>query len=304
MVLPILSQKLEFWWLDNLINLQPQWILLALLSLLVSIKYLKYLLVPLSLLYVAIIGLNLAPLYLSEPSINQGSETLTIAQFNIMYENPNMERIISSLVESEYDVVLVQEVGDDKTEKIAKLIRSYPYSIGVKASDEYTSRQVLFSRWPIVEKKVHDLGYVEGSVIEVIILTPSNNTPVQIYAFHPGAPRNKMLWRLRNRTLEFVAGQVSASRLQHKIVIGDFNTSPWSPEFKNLESNGQLKNSANGYGYIPSWALYSSNKLIRLLSSAYIDHCLVSRSVHVHNKQYHFIDGSDHLLISTELGLY
>ncbi len=61
-------------------------------------------------------------------------------------------------------------------------------------------------------------------------------------------------------------------------------------------------NSADGYGYIPSWSRYSTSKLVRLISSAYIDHCLVSKSFNIKNKKYQYIKGSDHVLISTELG--
>jgi len=302
LALPVLSQAITLWWLDNLINLQFQLSLLAFILVLVSRKYLRSALIPLSLLYIAIIFYNFSPLYKIDHPNHQGKETLNIAQLNISYENPNIDKIISGIGDADYDVILIQEVADNKVGEIGKLAQFYPYSVGSKSPDGYTSGLALFSRWPIASRKVHDLGYVEGKIIEADIHTPDKNTPVKIFALHPGAPRNEMLWQLRNTTLAFVAAQVSASSSLYNIVIGDINTSPWSPVFKSLKNSGQLQNSANGYGYIPSWARYGSNKLVRLITSVYIDHCLVSKSFKINNKEYQTVNGSDHVLISTELG--
>jgi len=301
-MLPVLSQAITLWWLDNLINLQFQLSLLAVLLVIISRKYFRSLFIPSSLLYFAIIFYNFSPLYKIDHPNHQGKETLNIAQLNISYENPNIDKIISGIADADYDVILIQEIADDNVEKIGKLAQFYPYSIGSKSLDKYTSGLALFSRWPIANKKVHDLGYVEGKIIEAVIHRPHKNTAVKIFALHPGAPRTEMLWQLRNATLAFVAAQVSASSAPYNIVIGDINTSPWSPVFKSLKITGQLQNSANGYGYIPSWARYGSSKLIRLFSSVYIDHCLVSKSFKINNKVYQTVNGSDHVLISTELG--
>jgi len=257
MAIPVLSQKLTLWWLDNLINLQLQLSLAAILLVLLSIKYIQYLFIPLSLIYFVIILYNFGPLYKPNHQKHQNKETLKIAQLNIKYKNPNIDNIISAIGDADYDVILIQEVGDGEIDKIKKLTEYYPYSIGTDPLDE--SGLALFSRWPIVSKKIHDLGYADGIVIEAVIHTPEKNTPVHIYALHPSAPRNELLWHLRNNTLTYVASQVSGSSLQYKIVIGDINTSPWSPAFKSLKTKGHLSNSAEGYGYIPSWARYSTN---------------------------------------------
>lgn len=302
MILPIAWQKLTFWWLDNLINLQLQWSILALLLILLSLKYLQQLVIPFSLLYLVVITYNFAPFYKIEGHKEKSKEILNIAQLNIQYGNPGIDDLVVELGQSNYDVILLQEVGDNEHEKINKLIDYYPYSAGAGYLENYPSGMALFSRWPLVARKTHNLGYVGGNIIEVIIQSPENAIPIHLFALHPGAPRNKTLWQLRNSTLDYVAQQVSASRLPYKIVIGDINTSPWSPAFKSLENTGVLQNSARGFGYIPSWAPGSTNKLIRWIISAYIDHCLVSSSFKIINKEYKTINGSDHVLIATVLG--
>jgi len=243
------------------------------------------------------------PLYTFDNTQQSTHETLKISQINIRYENPDIDKLISKIGESDFDVILLQEVADNQHDKIKSLLTYYPYSIGTRPSEGYPSGLALFSRWPIVNRKIHNLGYVEGHVIESIIQSPKNSTPIQIFAIHPGSPRNEALWKLRNATLNYVAHQISSSFLQYKILIGDFNTSPWSAEFKSLESISELHSSADGFGYIPSWSYNNFNSLLRIISSAYIDHCLVSDSFTILNKQYQSINGSDHVLVFTELGL-
>ena len=303
MVLPVISQKLTSWWLDNLINLQLQWSILAVLLMLLSLKYIQYFFIPLSLLYLVLIVYNFAPFYKPGDFEPSGNETLNIAQLNIKYGNPYIDRLVDEIGYSDYDVILLQEVGDNERETVRRLIEFFPYSTGVSHLENFPSGMALFSRWPVVNSKIHDLGYVEGHIIEVIVQSPESTVPVHIFALHPGAPRSKALWRLRNLTLVYVAHTVSASSLPHKIIIGDINTSPWSPEFKYLRNTSALLNSAHGFGYIPSWSFSSLNKFARMMSSAYIDHCLVSDVFKIINKEYRPVSGSDHLLISTRLGL-
>lgn len=143
----------------------------------------------------------------------------------------------------------------------------------------------------------------QSDIIEAIIQTPDHASPIQIFGLHPGSPRSETLWKLRNLTLEYISEKFSHSLLPNKILVGDFNTSPWSPEFKNMEKISAAKNSAHGFGYIPSWSLTNLNGLLRFISSAYIDHCLVSDTFTVINKQHFKINGTDHLLISTTLGI-
>jgi len=287
MILPAISPKLTSWWLDNLINLQLQWSIAAILLTLLSLKYIQSFIIPLSLLYLVLVVYNFAPFYKPGDFEPAGKETLNIAQLNIRYGNPYIDRLVDEIGYSDYDIILLQEIGDNERESHL---------------ENFPSGMALFSRWPVVNSKIHDLGYVEGRIIEVIVQSPESAVPVHIFALHPGAPRSKALWRLRNSTLDYVAHKVSASRLPHKIVIGDLNTSPWSPEFKYLRKTGALLNSAHGFGYIPSWSHSSLNKFVRMISSAYIDHCLVSDAFKIINKKYRPVGGSDHLLISTRLG--
>ncbi len=307
-LLPALSADIPLWWLDNLLSLQLQWSLLAVLLTLINVKYVPKCALPFALLYLMVIGYNQLPFYLSAENKLQNQPLfkmtqLKIAQLNIRYENTHMDKLTAAVSSPDFDVLVLQEAADYQHKKIKALSRYYPYSIGIEPLESTPSGLALFSRWPIVERKIHNLGYKGGHILEVIIQAPETETPVQIFALHPASPRSEKLWQLRNATLAYTSELVSSSSLPNKIVIGDFNSTPWSGQFKYLQKNSRLKNSAEGFGYIASWSYSAVNYVMRLLSSAYIDHCLVSSTFTVLNKQYQRVQGSDHLLLLTELAV-
>ena len=267
-IIPCLPVKITSWWLDNLLSLQLQWSLLAIMLLIISIRRAKKILVTLSLLPVTIIIYMYMQLPFStlagSPLLEQ--QILKIAQLNIRYNNPHIDKLLLKLQAADFDLLVLQEVGDNRQQKIQSLSQTYPYSIGTSLADASPSGLVLFSRWPIVERKIHDLGYTGGHIIEALVQSPESGNPVQIFTLHPVSPRNEALWHLRNAALEYVAQLSARSLLQYKIIIGDLNTSPWSAQFTYLQKNSLLSNSSNRFAYIPSWSYSNSNPLLRLLS--------------------------------------
>jgi endonuclease/exonuclease/phosphatase (EEP) superfamily protein YafD len=301
MASPLLLSDTDHWWLDNLLNLQLQWSLLAAILLVPGMIYLRRISLVLLPFYVLIAVGNFAHLYVPLAMPAATAFSFSIAQLNLRYHNPHSADIFSQLAQADYDIVVLQEIADASVDKLDRVSANYPYSIGSGSLEGYSSRHLLLSKWPLSERKVHDLGYVEGRVIDVMVNPPGSGQAIRVLALHPGAPRNRELWELRNATLEFVAREVEQAPHQYQLVVGDLNVSPWSTVFRNLLQVSGLQHSGAGYGYMPSWSLSPHNAITRLLGSAYIDHCLVSAGLVVRDKQWHIVKGSDHLLISTRL---
>jgi len=317
LVLPNLGLTISIWWLDNLLNLQIQWAFIALLLVLVNLVYIKKQRLRYNLIYFIMIVYNLFPLYVIPHKFTQQllSATsnvshyhlkhrmrLNIAQLNLSYNNPNINALLPILGNKKFDVLVIQEASDKEYENIKQLADYYPYSLGISGIEATPSGIAIFSRYQITEKNIYDQGYKSGHILEVLLQIPGAATPIQVYALHPGSPRTEKLWRLRDQTLTTIAQRISQSPFANKIVIGDFNSSPWSSGFINFKKTSQLKNSAQGFGYIPSWS-YSQKPVLSLLSSVYIDHTFVSEPFEVINKQSQPIQGSDHQLLLTELAI-
>lgn len=305
LLLPAVTTSVPWWWLDNLLNLQIQWAFFALLLMLCNLFLVKKLRGLCLFLYAVLIIYNLLPLYRS-PTLpatqasNSTAHRFSIAQINLSYDNSNLVKLLPTLADPSFDLLVLQEASDREFANIKKLTQYYPYSFGITDSEATPSGMAILSRYPIIEKHLHNEGYKSGHILEVLLQTPDLTTPIQVYALHPGSPRTEALWQLRNKTLTSIAERITSSPFAHKIVVGDFNSSPWSGAFKRFQKNSQLKNSAQGFGYIASWS-YSNKAPLSLLTSAYIDHCLVSAPFKVLNKQAQPIQGSDHQLLFTEL---
>jgi len=304
-LLPAVSANITVWWLDNLLNLQLQWSIVALLLQFLNHFYFKIYPWPITLAYFSLVTYNLIPLYIKPHTAKEimkktAYSEINVAQLNLQYDNPNLKQLLPTLGNIDFDLLVIQEASDQQYQLINQLGQYYPFNFGISKNEATPSGMAIFSRWPIIEKHNHNLGAQRGHLLEVLLQHDRLNSPIQLYALHPVSPRTKKLWQTRNSSLKEMARMIASSPFTHKIVVGDFNSSPWSAEFKNFQKNTQLKSSADGFGYISSWS-YSDNPVLSLISSAYIDHQLVSKNVSVLNKNSTPISGSDHQLILTQL---
>src|SRR4028118_1291635 len=83
------------------------------------------------------------------------------------------------------------------------------------------------------------------------------------------------------------------------VVIGDFNSTPWSGRFRKFLHDANLRNSQRGFGLQPTW----SASLPSVLMIA-IDHCLHSQSITTISRATGVNIDSDHLPLFVELHLY
>jgi len=303
MALPSLPAAAVPWWLDNLLGLQLQWGLLALFSIVAAACFLPRLALALAPLYALLLAINFGPFY--APATASGGQVngLTIAQLNLRYDNPHAGEIFSGLLQADYDLLVIQEVSDRQVDALQILRSRYPYAIGAMSPDSHSIGHVLLSKWPLHNRRIHNLGYADGRVIEAEVTPGDSHLPVRVIALHPAAPRNRELWQLRNATFAFIARQVAGSERPRQVVVGDLNATPWSAAFRRLLQDSRLQDSSEGQGYLPTWSLFDDVPLLRFLASASIDHCLVGPGLRVGEKQSRIVPGSDHRLILTRFEL-
>lgn len=302
LLLPVLSFPSPYWWLDNLLGLQLQWSMFAIILLFFNALFIKKAILLQVLLCLFLFTHKYLPWYHPvETDIKITNETLSIAQLNLHYENPNIAKLITQAEQTKFNILILQEVADYQREAVNQLSAIYPYSVGVEKNSPTTSGMVVFSRWPIVESVVHNLGFSGGQIIEILFQSPEQSIPLQLFSLHPPSPRDKILWKKRNAVLDYIERQIEHSLFSNQIIIGDFNSTPWTEALQSLINSSQMRNSGEGFGYIPSFSFIQHGPLLHWLSSVYIDHCLISPAIQVIDKRYKFINGSDHVLINTSL---
>lgn len=117
---------------------------------------------------------------------------------------------------------------------------------------------------------------------------------VFLLATHPMPPAGAENTDLRNRQLLEV-GNFLADSSGSIILVGDLNTSPWSPVFKNLQGVTGLQNSMKGFGIQPTWPAFIPPLWVPL------DHLLHSPDFYVKSRKIGPDVGSDHFPLEVTL---
>jgi endonuclease/exonuclease/phosphatase (EEP) superfamily protein YafD len=110
---------------------------------------------------------------------------------------------------------------------------------------------------------------------------------------HPPPPKTQSLSKQRNQVLETLSHYIQTQK-KPVVVIGDFNTTLWSPYYQRFTKSAGLKDCRRGFGILPTW----TTRLPLLYIP--IDHCLVSRLITVIDIQTGKNIASDHLPVRVE----
>ena len=139
---------------------------------------------------------------------------------------------------------------------------------------------------PLRNGKVVEVGESEVPSIAATIEVGGRN--VFLLGTHPLPPASAAYARLRNEQFREIAAQVRRCAMP-AIVLGDLNSTPWSPYFKELLRDSGLQNASQGRGLFGSWPAWMPLMRIPL------DHCLASPSIRINNMRLGPGIGSDHL---------
>ena len=115
---------------------------------------------------------------------------------------------------------------------------------------------------------------------------------------HPASPTvtDPAQSRQRNHSLNHI-GRTIDDRSRPVIVAGDFNTTPWSPHFRDLLAASGLRNAAQGQGWIATWPWAFWPARIP------IDHVLARGPIAVEDLRRGPSIGSDHYPVIADLRL-
>ncbi|HZS04888.1 MAG TPA: endonuclease/exonuclease/phosphatase family protein [Blastocatellia bacterium] len=208
---------------------------------------------------------------------------------NVLYRNRNY-RLVTDLVRTENpDVVILQEATSEWLEALKELSTSYPYS---RREPENVGTIACFSRYPLedVDATITDRAKPWMIITKVNI----GGKAVSLISIHPPPPVSRT--GLPNRNEQFAVTAAIARLLPAPMmVVGDLNTSPWSPYFSRFISESGLVSTRKGFGVLPTWPTYLPPMMIP------IDHCLVSPDIKVVNCRTGSDVGSDHLPLVVDL---
>jgi endonuclease/exonuclease/phosphatase (EEP) superfamily protein YafD len=243
-------------------------------------------LLPLAILVVLFNAAFVKPYYdAPKPLAGSSGVGVRLLQVNLLKINRSYEKAIAAIRDADADVVVLQELTPQWEQQVQVLTRQYPYCEW--AARPSGSGMAILSRRPLGETRVLKL---DPSTSHVAILTRVEIGPrsLTVLGLHPTTPITPKKFVARNRQFEEAAAILS-SVTGPKVLIGDLNTSMWSPYFTQLAQQSGLRDARLGFGLRTSWPMPLPS-LLRLP----IDHCLVSKDVRVDDVRLGKRTGSDH----------
>lgn len=281
----------QYWAFDLFTHFRVQLslgLLLAALLLLFSTRK------KLSLLFFGVLCVYLTeilPFYVPAPAGEKGEE-LNVILINVNSSSGDPEQVLAYLQSREADLIVIQEFSSRWTVLSNALVTRYPYQMEEIREDNFG--MALFSKLPLSGNEI--FYFTEEEVPSLSTEIQVGDRRVFVLATHPVPPVSADYTAARNRQLQEVAAFL-ADNSGPVILLGDLNSSPWSPAFKDLIEGTGLQNSMQGFGIQPSWPSF-----IPLLWTP-LDHLLHSPEFTVTDRRIGANVGSDHFPLEVMLSL-
>ena len=221
-----------------------------------------------------------------------GGETIRVLSLNVSHFDRNHREVIALIESLRPDLVGLVEVTDRWVQKLSVLDQDYPYRASATTR---RSGVALLSRFHLKDTELRPLASRRPN-FALATMTVAGR-PVRMAVVHAAAPMGAARAARRDQQLALLASVARESPEDEMILVGDFNTSPWSLTFRRLLDEAGWRNAAQGFGYLPTWPS------MRLWLGIPIDHHLVSDGIAVHDFSVVGPTGSDHLAVLTELGI-
>ena len=230
--------------------------------------------------------------WLGLPNLSTSSDGIRVMTYNIWIDNPKPDAIEQSIRHENPDILFLSEV----TQAMMAELRSrlgYPYDYRTIGSNS-----ALFSRYPILKATTDDFGVkTRGRTFNLVAKLQVENDIVTLIGVHPPVPVPQKFFHIRNQQLDTLA--YTSRNIDGKlIVLGDFNTTPWSPYFQRFERRSQLKNAGRGHWIWATW--YFNQTLKTRYIKIPIDH-ITTRGFKPLKTWTGITGGSDHKPLITVL---
>jgi endonuclease/exonuclease/phosphatase (EEP) superfamily protein YafD len=284
------------WWLDVVANFRAQFvILLALLGLIIVLS--RWRKTGYAILAVAALNLFVVlPLFIGSPAdAVAGADPLRVMSFNLLSTNESYSEVIEYIETVDPDLILLHEAS--RPWEVAMESADLGYEIVRPRSDDLIFGTLVLVRGEGVEAISYGFAAASARAVEVNFTPPEWPTPVSVLGTHPLAPTDRERAQLRDAQLGF-AGEWASGQTGAFLVVGDFNSTPWSWPFRRLIDSGGLESSQNGFGLQPSFSA-ESNLLLRVP----IDHLVHSPALQATERELGPALGSDHFPLLVDLQL-
>lgn len=242
---------------------------------------------------------TILPIYLPrvEPETTSDAKkipnTLSVVFANIYPANRNRKISLDVITSKKSDVVILDEVNGSQTNVFQQFESNYPYHETILISENFG--MAIYSKYRLHDVKFEQ--FVNRRTPGISASITLNDRRLRIIAVHPDPPVSPFRASQQRRYFKNLIETVT-SEDDPVIVVGDFNSSMWSPRYRKLIRETGLINARQGKGIYPTWSpLWPSAPFL----SIPIDHILISPELDAVNFETLSYTGSEHLPIYAEV---
>ena len=243
---------------------------------------------------VALVHLSLiAPFYCRRLTPVAASTSIIRVLFaNVLCFNRHPRALLDLLEARAPDVVVLTEFSPEWLPTLSSLSTAYPVSKLHIYKGAYSIG--LLSRMPVDDVRIVFPGPQGLPTIMGRVRVGARTLTVM--GTHPRSPVTARGAALRDAQLRALA-QLASAQAGPVLLVGDLNTTSWSPIFGDVLRAGGLRDSRRGFGLQTTWPAP-----LRWIGLS-IDHALVSSDVTVRRHEVGPWIGSDHFPIVLDLAL-
>ena len=220
---------------------------------------------------------------------------------NVLSSNQSYDALLKIIKLKKADMIVVLELTPLWAYELKTIGKQYPYQKLIPRRDNFGIG--LYSKYPLENTTVID--FATNGIPSITASIRFNRNHLNIIATHPMPPFNKSFAEQQKIHLESLAlfTQSKKAKTDSKdaaliMVVGDLNSTQWSPSYRKLMDSTGLINTRQGKGIYPSW---SAGGLIGDLLQIPLDHVLVTKNIYA--QKFEKLDSidSDHFPIYLEL---
>ncbi len=198
-----------------------------------------------------------------EQAATAGQKRLKLMTFNTWLRNHNWQGIVREIIDKKPDVVTLMEFGDDKAPLLKALKKQYPYQLS--CLEIHYCHMAILSKFPFINSKVRT-RWRGPPYIRIAFGKALGN--LNLFAVHTIRPPH---YNAHMKQISYLSAAVNQRR-GLKIVMGDFNSTPFSRTLNTFAKRTRLKRLTD----TPSWPAHIGG-----LPQVAIDHIFVSPKIRI-----------------------
>lgn len=259
-----------------------------------------------ALLSLVLAGVHLGPTLLLHMPANDdesaiasaGGNTIEIVSTNLLSGTADPRRLLSWLQDAEPDVVCLLELRSPWYDALELVADSYPHQFVWPPPGplrEHAFGMAILARRPLRNLEVLTEGCKPRPLLAADLELREGS--LRLVLAHPIWAKSSKRLGMRDDCLDRAVEEVRGRG--DSIVVGDLNVTAQSPAFQRMLAVGGLRDSRQGFGWLPTWKPTPAFPWSLLA----IDHVLVGDDVIVEDRSLGPDLGSDHLPITARLRL-